>query len=416
MDVYVGKPIYKIILLSAVVVYYLVFGGALKFFGINLMALQGVKPLSPSFADLRCIVAAHESVRAGYDPMINNPYDEWKRPLNYPYVWLSLEKFGFTQADVFCIGFIQAIIFYGCILMILVTVNTMANVSLWGLAILSPSVLLGIERGNNDLIVFIIISLCLLCLKSKNTFFNLLAFLGILGSAILKLFPIFAMLAVLRARKRYILILLFLFCSIFLAYLYFTWNDVLRISETTLRGDKFSYGNMVLFDAMQKRVVEKHFNFLSHPTIIHVLGYSFTAMALFFGTKIVLGKMDCSFISKGSHLDSFRIGAGIYVGTFMLGNNWDYRLIFLLFILPQLLEWKQQFSSNRLPKVILGLTFVSLWSGLLDKTLKLGGMIIGEASNWILFVCLVSLLFSEIIVILKSISHQNNNTPESCSP
>jgi hypothetical protein len=33
------------------------------------------------------------------------------------------------------------------------------------------------------------------------------------------------------------------------------------------------------------------------------------------------------------------MGASIYIGTFLLGNNWDYRLAFLVLVLPQLLEW-----------------------------------------------------------------------------
>jgi len=36
---------------------------------------------------------------------------------------------------------------------------------------------------------------------------------------------------------------------------------------------------------------------------------------------------------------AFWLGAGVYIGTFLLGNNWDYRLMFLLFTLPQLVEW-----------------------------------------------------------------------------
>jgi uncharacterized membrane protein len=33
------------------------------------------------------------------------------------------------------------------------------------------------------------------------------------------------------------------------------------------------------------------------------------------------------------------MGASIYVGTFLLGNNWDYRLAFLIFVIPQLSQW-----------------------------------------------------------------------------
>ena len=32
------------------------------------------------------------------------------------------------------------------------------------------------------------------------------------------------------------------------------------------------------------------------------------------------------------NLAAFRMGASIYVGTFLLGNNWDYRLAFLVLV------------------------------------------------------------------------------------
>lgn len=35
---------------------------------------------------------------------------------------------------------------------------------------------------------------------------------------------------------------------------------------------------------------------------------------------------------------AFRIGAGLFVGTFALGNNWDYRLVVLILTIPQLLQ------------------------------------------------------------------------------
>ena len=44
-------------------------------------------------------------------------------------------------------------------------------------------------------------------------------------------------------------------------------------------------------------------------------------------------------MSSERNLAAFRMGASIYIGTFLLGNNWDYRLAFLVLVLPQLLEW-----------------------------------------------------------------------------
>jgi hypothetical protein len=53
------------------------------------------------------------------------------------------------------------------------------------------------------------------------------------------------------------------------------------------------------------------------------------------------------------------MGASIYVGTFMLGNNWDYRLAFLVLVVPQLLEWTR--SPNKTSRVVAQLSMISLY-------------------------------------------------------
>ncbi len=57
------------------------------------------------------------------------------------------------------------------------------------------------------------------------------------------------------------------------------------------------------------------------------------------------------------------MGASIYVGTFLLGNNWSYRLVFLLFVIPQLGEWMRQAVGFRraLAYTATGLIILTCW-------------------------------------------------------
>lgn len=50
--------------------------------------------------------------------------------------------------------------------------------------------------------------------------------------------------------------------------------------------------------------------------------------------------------SSERNLAAFRMGASIYIGTFLLGNNWDYRLAFLVLVIPQLLEWSRSLNQK----------------------------------------------------------------------
>ena len=62
-------------------------------------------------------------------------------------------------------------------------------------------------------------------------------------------------------------------------------------------------------------------------------------------------------------IDAFRAGAAIYLGTFLLGNNWDYRLIFLILAIPQLVAWARDSACavRRAARVVLAAILVSLW-------------------------------------------------------
>src|SRR5262249_43789503 len=97
----------------------------------------------------------------------------------------------------------------------------------------------------------------------------------------------------------------------------------------------------------------------------------------------------------GSHIDNFRAGAGTYVGTFFLGNNWCYRLMFLIFTIPQLLSWNND-AGRRVVSLIALICIIvscwSLWSFSPDTPVILTA--IDETANWVLLASLLYLLMS----------------------
>jgi hypothetical protein len=64
------------------------------------------------------------------------------------------------------------------------------------------------------------------------------------------------------------------------------------------------------------------------------------------------------------HIDAFRMGASIYIGTYLLGSNFDYRLMFLLFTIPQLTQWLSNSDSRlrRVARITFACAMYSLWS------------------------------------------------------
>ena len=102
------------------------------------------------------------------------------------------------------------------------------------------------------------------------------------------------------------------------------------------------------------------------------------------------------------YIDTFRAGAGIYVGTFFLGNNWCYRLMFLIFTIPQLLLWNNDAGRRFVSLVALIGIIVSCWSPWsfsLPPSILLKA--IDEIANWVLFASLLYLLISTMPLVLK---------------
>jgi hypothetical protein len=79
-------------------------------------------------------------------------------------------------------------------------------------------------------------------------------------------------------------------------------------------------------------------------------------------------------------LVALHIGALIYLGTFATANNFDYRLVFLLLTLPQLIEWASVPAHRlwSLASATLVAIIVLLWVGSLSQQLNLWD----ELASW----------------------------------
>jgi len=74
--------------------------------------------------------------------------------------------------------------------------------------------------------------------------------------------------------------------------------------------------------------------------------------------------------------NAFLFGAGIYVGTFMLGSNFMYRLAFLLLCLPQLQDWTSHSRSPAYARALIVVILSSLSNGLASF------MIVSQIIDW----------------------------------
>src|SRR5688500_11780949 len=93
-----------------------------------------------------------------------------------------------------------------------------------------------------------------------------------------------------------------------------------------------------------------------------------------------------------SDLIAFPMRALVYVGTFVVGNSFDYRLVFLLLVLPMLLRWPHTPEAVKrkanLPRATVAVVVLALWIGALSQRLRLWD----ELVSWTLAGTLLVLL------------------------
>jgi hypothetical protein len=392
----------RLLVLAAVVLFFATYWLCLSHWDLNLLREMGVWVMSPSFADTRVIVGAWESVRQGFDPLVSNPGDPWHAPMNYPRVWLLLEKTGLTQADVPAIGLTLAALFYIVATGLVIPKKPGARATLlWLAALLSPAVLLGVERGNIDLVVFMLVAAGVAGLTRESLAVRI-SFYGILlVAAILKLFPVMALVTIAKEKPRTFIALGAAFALAFAAYIALTFDDVMTLLRTTEHGLHISYGSSVLFANMDRLCTGVVPGRDPYGGYVQVEGWATAALALVIAFLWLRCVVNVSALSDGRYLSAFRAGAAIYVGTYLAGHNWEYRLVFLLLVLPQLLDWAANTAAGRLPRLTLAVILVTMWSALplqwmASRTQLSQAAMARELFNWLLFAILAYLLVATL--------------------
>src|SRR2546421_5893557 len=120
----------------------------------------GVPHVSPSFTDMRSITSGWECTRKGLSVVPHDPCDRWHRPVNYPKLWLAPSFLGLGPSSTVYLGVAAVCAFLASVWRLAGRVQPIGGLVYAG-AICSPAVMLGIERGNNDLVVFSLVVLAL---------------------------------------------------------------------------------------------------------------------------------------------------------------------------------------------------------------------------------------------------------------
>jgi hypothetical protein len=331
---------YRMLLVSVILAYFIV----IVFIGrlacgdyAPLWRAAGVKVMKPPFADLRAITSGLDCYRKGIRNVISfNPCDPWHRPTNHPRIWfLLLGPSGISEKDTELLGTLLAVLFILSTLAFVKRLN-FTEAIIYCLTICSPAVMLAVERGNSDIVIFLL--LCLVIAMSKRTGIlpNLISRAVLLFAAFLKLYPIFSLIYYIKEKPKAFIITVGSLIALFLLYVMYYFEDMVTLWRVTPRNYRSSYGAFVYADFLIAAL--KRAGVSLNSTVFHAIMWGIAAAILAACGYVSMKKAPLELFDS-THINGFQIGAGIFVGTFLIGNNFDYRLIFLILTMPQLITW-----------------------------------------------------------------------------
>jgi hypothetical protein len=281
-----------------------------------------------SFLDMRSVTSAWDCERRGISAFPINICDPFRRPANYPRIWIWFWHLGLGEGDTVPLAVTNAVLFYLAALAIAGPL-TLGEGALYGVALLAPATLFGVEQGNVDLALFALVAAGALLL-ARRTFAGGAA---ITGAAVLKLFPAAAIIVLGRERRRWAAAVSAI--AIVTAYVIVTLPDIRTVWSVIPRAITNSYGSGVVPLALQV----DGFRYASSTSERDLIQAGLILLGLAIAVVLLRWRRDEWEAGQTHRLDAFWIGAAIYAGSWMFGNNFVYRLVFLILCLPQMFAW-----------------------------------------------------------------------------
>ncbi len=309
------------------------------------LPLLGLNTDGRWFIDSAAILAAADAVRAGADPWLPNPLDLYGRPHCYSGWWLGLATTGLTREHNFLVGSLWVAGFLGSALLLL-RPATIGFAVVAAAVLLSPPVLLAVNRANNDLVVFALLAAGVI-LMVRDTAPRNAAFAGAVAIATgLKFYPIVAAGAFLVRRPA---------------------ARAWRLAAAS---------GLAATAALATASVDRAIGTIPAPQGLHTFG-SVVALELLglhgaaarFGAALALAGLAAALALLGwaprapagreasTAPFAYVAGVALLAGCFLATSNYAYRLVFALLLLPHLASP----SSGRGGRVTLGLLLAVLW-------------------------------------------------------
>ena len=280
--------------------------------------------VEPMFADLITIIPSKIELNEIIlnEKLILSSTETMNRSMNYPILWVYIFDFigNFTVPHIF-LGNIQIIIYLFTTIAVFSYFKQIKFINLF--IILSPPIFLLFDRGNNDLIIFLLILISIY----TNSFLSGV----IIGlAAALKIYPLFLFLIFLYIKKKKSFFLIGFLIT--LPLIYFSFSDLYIYITSTSISFSSSFG-LLSFALFLKKISLILFNFSISTYLYFFISIMFFIILMIFLNYFLnddLNEISEKISSNLSNMKLFLIFFSLSLFIFIIFSNWAYRIIFLI--------------------------------------------------------------------------------------
>lgn len=343
---------------------------------VTILQALGVPAVDPVFSDTLWVAHWCDGYGRGEDPAAPAFKDPEGKviSMNYPRVFLEFHYLGLSSGRIIPWGVLLGGIFLMAALA-LCGRCTRGVGFIWALALLSPSVVMAVERGNFDCLIFGLLVASGLLMARPAT-----AGILVLGATALKIYPAAALAALVARRQP--AIRSFAFYGLLAVVL----GGYLMIANGRAAGDLgetsccFGSKVMVMIFSPRLGMVPSWAGMASQAValLLMILGFCWGYYRIPRSAVASLRDRD---------MNVFWTGVPVYLLVFLSGDQADYKMIFGLFALPAMTSWMSQGAGGRwIPKTWIFLFLVySYWLFFSDEG-SLRNMLLRQIIAWTLFV------------------------------
>ena len=307
--------------------------------------------MKPFFADQYGLLAASDCSEQGFNVFFQNPCDPYNRTLAYSRVWLTFSYLGLhaRHNTIFGIAIISSFLITT---VLSVKPRKFNELIISALLLSSPAVMLGVERGNSDLIIYTLCVGGVYFITQGNLLLKIISYFIFILAFLLKFYPIASLILLINHIKTkkvfyYISTSIIILISI---YIYVTFNDLIMIKNNIqIPYDFFlSFGSEELIRLLNIKV---NTLYVSLPII-------FMTIIIGFYISEILKNINNDIDTRVIYL--FLAGSANLCLCFFININYSYRCVYFLCCLPYFFRLKEHNQSVAIKSIVYAFYFFML--------------------------------------------------------